>query len=144
MLLVWIGGFPWWILCPRMSHKCSMGLRSRLQAGHDRVSLASWWRNSNTALSLWGWVLSSMYTGRLLRGWLLKCGTAMGFLTVWIESHRLVFHWFISAGVLVTGPHLTSLSRFQSSWTNVLLGLPDLGQSLMSFVSAFFFLFKSI
>ena len=76
---VWISGFIWRILCPRMSHKCSVGLRSGLQAGHGslyglflknlyyspcsvglrsrhgRVAMTSCWKTSTTAHVLWGW-----------------------------------------------------------------------------------------
>ena len=48
------------------------------------------------------------------------------------ESHLVVFHWFLSAGALVKGACLTSLIRFRSTWTDVVLGLQDLGQSLTS------------
>ena len=49
------------------------------------------------------------------------------------ESHLVVFHWFLSAaGAPVKGTCLTSLIRFRSTWTDAVLGLQDLGQSLTS------------
>lgn len=72
------GGSLWWILRPKMSHRFFMWFRASLQAGQGIVVSASWERNEGTALDLCGWVLLSMYTARVLRGWLLKCGTMMG------------------------------------------------------------------
>ena len=54
------------------------------------------------------------------------------FLTVWRESLLLECHWFQNAHV--KGSRLTSHCRFRSSRTDVNLGLPDLGRSLVGLV----------
>ena len=35
-----------------------------------------------------------------------------------------VYHWFLSAETMVKGAHVTRLSRFGSSLTDVVLGFP--------------------
>lgn len=74
-LRLWTGGSLCLTRRPRKSHKCSMGLRSGLMAGHGILSIAFCRKKSFTACALWGLALSSINMGLVARGWFSKWGT---------------------------------------------------------------------
>ena len=90
----------------------------QLWPGNHLIWCNATWRNSATTLSLWGRASSTMYTGRLLRGWLSKCATTMGLrMSVWLavlvqSSDPICIHMKHAAILLLIPHHLEGRKCF--------------------------------